>query len=62
MRVVHAVEVEDFNSSYGLYSGEVRVASFTDGRGAGYSEWEMRTGRHSPVSRTGTSISTDELI
>lgn len=61
MRVVHAVEVEDFNSSYGLYSGEVRVASFTDGR-AGYREWGMRTGRLSPVSRTGTTISTDELI
>ena len=61
MRVVHAVEVEDFNSSYGLYSGEVRVASFTDRR-AGYREWGMRTGRLSPVSRTGTTISTDELI
>ena len=42
MRVVHAVEVEDFDFCYGLYADEVKVASFAGGR-AGYREWAMRT-------------------
>jgi hypothetical protein len=44
VRVVHAVEVEEFDFSYGLYADEVKVASFASGR-AGYREWAMRTGR-----------------
>jgi hypothetical protein len=47
MRVVHALEVEDFDSSFSLYADGVRVASFADGR-ATYREWAMRTGRLSP--------------
>ncbi len=40
----HQVEVEDFDFSYGLYAGGVRVASFAEGR-IGYREWARRSGR-----------------
>jgi hypothetical protein len=49
----YAVEVEDHDFAYALYSGEpsngspTRVASFRDGR-IGYRLWAARTGRISP--------------
>jgi hypothetical protein len=43
----YAVEVEDFDFSYALYSGDTRVASFAEGR-IGYRAWATRTGRISP--------------
>jgi hypothetical protein len=46
----YAVEVEDYDFSYALNSGDVKVASFADGR-AGYREWALRTGRLSLLSR-----------
>jgi hypothetical protein len=58
---VHAVEVEDFDSSCGLYADGVRVASFADGR-AGYREWAMRTGRLSPSVEDRFDHDVDELL
>ena len=50
----HRVEVEDFDSSYGLFAEGIRVASFAEGR-IGYREWARRNGRlgdiHSLVDR-----------
>jgi hypothetical protein len=50
----YAVEVEDFDFAYALYSGDpsngsstTRVASFREGR-IGYRMWAMRTGRINP--------------
>jgi len=43
----YAVEVEDFDHAYALYSGANRVASFREGR-TGYRAWAIRTGRTSP--------------
>jgi hypothetical protein len=49
----YAVEVEDFDFAYALYSGDpsngssTRVASFREGR-IGYRLWATRTGRISP--------------
>ncbi len=40
----YAVEVEDFDFSYGLYTDGVRLATFAEGR-IGYREWAMRSGR-----------------
>ncbi len=40
----YAVEVEDFDFSYGLYADGVRLATFAEGR-IGYREWAMRSGR-----------------
>jgi hypothetical protein len=61
VRVVYAVEVEDFDSSFSLYADEVKVASFADGR-AGYREWEMRTGRLSPSVEDRFDHDVDELM
>jgi hypothetical protein len=44
----YAVEVEDFDFAYALYSDNTRVASFADGR-IGYREWARRTGRLTPA-------------
>ena len=44
----YAVEVEDFDFAYALYSDDTRVASFADGR-IGYREWAHRTGRMNPA-------------
>jgi hypothetical protein len=44
----YAVEVEDFDFAYALYSDDTRVASFADGR-IGYREWVRRTGRLTPA-------------
>jgi len=40
----HQVEVEDFDFSYALCAGGIRVASFAKGR-IGYREWARRSGR-----------------
>ena len=61
MRVVHAVDVEDLDFSYGLYAGGVRVACFADGR-AGYREWAMRTGQLSPSIEDRYDHDVDEVI
>jgi hypothetical protein len=57
----HAVEVEDFDFSYGLYADGVRVASFADGR-AGYREWALRTGRLSPSVEDRYDHDVDEFM
>ena len=51
----YAVEVEDHDFAYALYSGDpsngsytTRVASFREGR-IGYREWAYRTGRLNPA-------------
>jgi hypothetical protein len=61
VRVVHAVEVEDFDFSYGLYADEVKVASFAGGR-AGYRQWAMRTGRLSPSVEDRFDHDVEELL
>jgi hypothetical protein len=43
----YAVEVEDFDFAYALYSGATAVAAFREGR-IGYRMWATRTGRMSP--------------
>jgi hypothetical protein len=59
----HRVEVEDFDFSYGLYAGGVKVASFAEGR-IGYRDWALRSGRleyiHSVDDRYDHDI--DELM
>ena len=57
----HAVEVEDFDFSYGLYADGVRVAFFADGR-AGYREWALRTGRLSPSVEDRYDHDVDEFM
>jgi len=57
----YAVEVEDFDFSYGLYADGVRVASFADGR-VGYREWAMRTGRLTPSLDDRYDHDVDELL
>ena len=57
----YAVEVEDPDFAYALYSGHpsnrsaTRVASFREGR-IGYRLWAARTGRMAPASRTATTM------
>ena len=57
----YAVEVEDHNFSYGLYTDGVRVATFADGR-IGYRMWAMRTGRISPSVEDRYEHDVDELM
>ena len=63
----YAVEVEDFDFSYALYSGDpsdgsaTRVASFREGRIA-YREWAARTGRISPSVEDRYDHDVDELM
>jgi hypothetical protein len=63
----HAVEVEDFDFAYALYSGDpsngssVRVASFREGR-IGYRMWATRTGRISPSVEDRYDHDVDELM
>jgi hypothetical protein len=64
----YAVEVEDFDFAYALYSGHpsngsstTRVASFRDGR-MGYREWAMRSGRISPSVEVRLEHDVDELM
>jgi hypothetical protein len=64
----YAVEVEDFDFAYALYSGDLsngssttRVASFREGR-IGYREWATRRGRISPSLEDRLDHDIDELM
>ncbi len=57
----YAVEVEDFDHAYALYTGDVRVASFREGR-TGYRAWAIRTGRTSPSVEDRFDHDVDELL
>ncbi len=57
----YAVEVEDFDFSYALYTGDTRVASFHEGR-TGYRAWAMRTGRLSPAVEDAYLRDEDEWV
>src|SRR5215212_4889294 len=63
----YAVEVEDFDFAYVLYSGDplngsaTRVASFREGR-IGYRRWATRTGRISPSVEDRYDHDVDELM
>ena len=63
----HAVEVEDHDFAYALYSGDpsngfcTRVASFREGR-IGYRLWAMKTGRISPSFEDRYDHDVDELL
>lgn len=57
----YAVEVEDHDFAYALYSGDTRVASFREGR-MGYRAWMLRTGRLSPSVEDRFDHDVDELM
>src|SRR5215208_6990703 len=63
----HAVEVEDLDFAYALYSGNpstgtsTRVASFREGR-IGYREWATRSGRINPGLEDRLDHDVDELL
>jgi hypothetical protein len=57
----YAVEVEDFDFAYALYSGATRVAAFREGR-IGYRLWATRTGRISPSVEDRYDHDIDELM
>ena len=63
----HAVEVEDHDFAYALYSGDpsngssARVASSREGR-IGYRLWATRTGRISPSVEDRYDHDVDELM
>ena len=63
----YAVEVEDFDFAYALYSGDpsdgssARVASFREGR-IGYRLWTTRTGRINPSVEDRYDHDVDELM
>ena len=57
----YAVEVEDFDFAYALYSGATRVASFRENRTA-YRAWAIRTGRTSPSVEDRYDKDVDELM
>jgi hypothetical protein len=57
----YAVEVEDFDFAYALYSGDTCVVSFREGR-VGYRMWAMRTGRISPSVEDRYDHDVDELM
>jgi hypothetical protein len=63
----YAVEVEDFDFAYALYSGDPsngsanRVASFREGR-IGYRMWATKTGRISPSIEDRYDHNVDELM
>ena len=63
----HAVEVEDNDFAYALYSGDPsdgsasRVASFREGR-IGYRLWATRTGRIAPSVEDRYDHDVDEMM
>jgi hypothetical protein len=63
----YAVEVEDSDFAYALYSGDpsngssTRVASFREGR-IGYRQWATRTGRISPSVEDRYDHDVDEMM
>ena len=57
----YAVEVEDLDFAYALYSGATRVAAFREGR-IGYRMWATRTGRISPSLEDRYDHDVDELM
>jgi hypothetical protein len=63
----YAVEVEDHDFAYALYSGDpsngsaTRVASFREGR-IGYRLWAARTGRINPSVEDRYDHDVDELM
>jgi hypothetical protein len=63
----YAVEVEDFDFAYAIYSGDpsngpsTRVASFREGR-IGYRLWATRTGRIGPSVEDRYDHDLDELM
>src|SRR5215213_3507849 len=64
----HAVEIEDSDFAYALYSGDpangsltTRVASFREGR-IGYRRWAARTGRINPSVEDRYDHDVDELM
>jgi hypothetical protein len=63
----HAVEVEDLEFAYALYSGDpsngssARVASFREGR-IGYRLWATRSGRISPSVDDRLDHDVDEMM
>jgi hypothetical protein len=63
----YAVEVEDSDFAYALYSGDpsngsaTRVASFREGR-IGYRMWAMKTGRISPSVEDRLDHDVDEMM
>src|ERR687897_291995 len=63
----YAVEVEDYEFAYALYSGDpsngssIRVACFREGR-IGYRLWATRTGRISPSVEDRYDHDVDELL
>ena len=63
----YAIEVEDCDFAYALYSGDpsngsaTRVASFREGR-IGYRLWATRTGRISPSVEDRYDHDVDELL
>jgi hypothetical protein len=57
----YAVEVEDFDFAYALYSGATRVAAFREGR-IGYRMWATRTGRISPSVEDRYDHNEDEMM
>jgi hypothetical protein len=63
----YAVEVEDHDFAYALFSGDplngssTRVASFREGR-IGYRRWATRTGRISPSVEDRYDHDVDELM
>ena len=57
----YAVEVEDFDFAYALYSGATRVAAFREGR-IGYRMWAMSTGRISPSVEDRYDHDVDEMM
>jgi hypothetical protein len=63
----YAVEVEDHDFAYALYSGDpsngpsTRVASFREGR-IGYRRWAAKTGRISPSIEDRYDHDVDEMM
>jgi NAD(P)H-hydrate repair Nnr-like enzyme with NAD(P)H-hydrate dehydratase domain len=63
----YAVEVDNFDFAYALYSGDpsdesaTRVASFREGR-IGYRRWATKTGRISPSVEDRYDHDVDEMM